>query len=330
MFQVSIKRMAWIMLASAGLLLISILTVKAQDEGQNQTPGNGLRITPVRQEITLSPGQTDSYTVEVTNVTTAATNVSAVVNDFESDNETGQPRLLVNTDNPSPFSVKKFIDLPGDFELDPGQSRSVTISVRVPADALPGGYFGAIRFEAGVGGESGDGQVALSASVASLVLVSVPGDAEEQMSLEYIHALRDGSSSAFHQYPPDTIAIRLNNEGNTILKPIGRVTVKNMFGKEVHSYEFNGGQIRGNVLPKSGRVFEDAAENIGRIGRYTVTANLSYGEGGGNIITASSSFWVIPWLWLLAAALIIGFIVWFLTRGIKLYNRRVVERARHS
>lgn len=317
----------------AGVLLIismigtALVPLFAQDDGP---PGNGLRITPVRQELTLEPGQNESYSIEVTNVTTSRTTVNAVVNDFESDDETGQPRLLVNTDEPAPFSVKEFIDLPGEFELAAGESQSVSISVRIPGDALPGGYFGAIRFEAGAGSGSGDGTVALSASVASLLLVSVPGEAEEGMSLDYIEARRGDNGGKFFEYAPDTIAVRLENDGNTILKPIGRVAIKNMFGNEVYSYEFNGGQVRGNILPKSGRIFENSTENIGPLGRYTIEANLSYGDGGGNIITATSSFWVVPWKLLLVAAAVIAFIVWFATRGIKIYNRRIVERSKRG
>jgi hypothetical protein len=303
--------------------------VLAQED--ENAAGNGLRITPVRQELTLGPGQNDSYTIEVTNVTTAPTTVTAIVNDFESDNESGQPRLIVNTDRQSPFSIKPFLDLPGNFTLEPGESRLVTMSVRIPDEAMPGGYFGAIRFEAGAASPADDGTaVALSASVASLLLVSVPGEADETMSLEFIEARQDGQAGRFLETAPDTVAIKLNNEGNTILKPIGRVSVKNMFDNEVYSYELNGGQVRGNVLPQSSRVFEDAVENIGFIGRYTVEANLSYGEGGGNIITASTTFWVIPWKILLIGATILAFLIWFGTKGLKAYNRRVVARARRG
>jgi hypothetical protein len=98
----------------------------------------------------------------------------------------------------------------------------------------------------------------------------------------------------------------------------------------VANYEFNGGQLRGNVLPQSSRTFEDSVSGLGRIGRFTIEANLSYGEGGGNLINTQTTFWVIPWKILLAALAVLAFLIWFFTRGIKAYNRRVVSRAKKS
>jgi hypothetical protein len=194
----------------------------------------------------------------------------------------------------------------------------------------PGGYYGAIRFDAGVGNAEGDAAVALSASVASLLLVSVPGQTTEQLDLDYIQARKDGNTSTFFESSPDSIVISLDNSGNTILKPFGRVAIKDLFGNEVQDYEFNGGQLRGNVLPQSARVFIDDIEDVGFIGRYSIDINLGYGEGGGNIITASSSFWVIPWRILMAILAVVVLIIWFMTRGIKLYNRKIVERAKKN
>src|SRR5690606_7716774 len=76
----------WLFIVTLFLSLLLITSYVLAQEDENAA-GNGLRITPVRQELTLGPGQNDSYTIEVTNVTTAPTTVTAIVNDFESDNE---------------------------------------------------------------------------------------------------------------------------------------------------------------------------------------------------------------------------------------------------
>lgn len=320
---------AFVLLATIGLSIVT-----AQEE-ESATSGNGLRITPVRQEFILAPGQSESYEIEVANISAGDVNVIAVVNDFESDDTTGQPRILVDPEDQTPFSLRQYVSIPDPFALKPGQSRKVNILVDLPEDANPGGYFGIVRFAVGIEGQD-LGTIALAASVGSLLLVSVAGDVQEGMELGFIEArqtLADNTSrgGSFFESAPDKIAINLKNTGNSILKPIGRVAVKNMFGKEVASYEFNGGQLRGNVLPQSARTFEDSVSGLGRIGRYSVEANLSYGEGGGNLITAKTTFWIIPWKLLLGVLAGLALIVWFFTRGLKVYNRRIVERAkRHS
>lgn len=310
----------------ASILLMAIF-LTTNLTAQQEEPGNGLRVTPVRQELTLANGQNESYQIEITNVSGGELTVVAIVNDFESDGVSGQPRLLTRPEESSPFSLREFVTLPEPVKLKSGESATVTVDVRVPENVPPGGYFGVVRFAPS--GLAEDGQVTLSASVGSLLLISVPGDAQEGMELDFVEARSGESSGSIFESAPDSIAIGLNNTGGTILKPFGRVAVKNMFGKEVLSYEFNNtDQIRANVLPKSTRTFQNGIESVGRIGRFTIESTISYGEGGGNIITASSTFWIIPWRLILLALAVIGFIGWLMTGGIKMYNRKIIARSR--
>jgi hypothetical protein len=312
-----------------GLGLLIMRPGFAQD-----SPGNGLRIDLLREEQTLTPGQNDSYVISVTNVSAGPTTVSVFVNDFTPDDETGQPTLIVNEDNDqSPYSIRNFVEVVDSFDLDVGESKDVVVNVTIPEEAIPGGYYGAIRFVAGsVPGEGGEGTaVTLSASVASLLLINVPGEVEEGLTLGYIKAVNNGKLVSFSETPPDQIAVHLENTGSTILKPFGEVVVKDWFGNEIYRYELNpiaSNQLRSNILPKSTRTFKDNIENIGRFGRYTVEGYLTYGEGGGNTIIARTSFWVVPVKILLAIFAVIVAVVWFATRGIKMYNRKIVERAK--
>ena len=93
-----------------------------------------------------------------------------------------------------------------------------------------------------------------------------------------------------------------------------------MFGKEVASFQLN--QNKGNILPASIRKFENTLEKKLLFGRYKVQADLVYGSEK-KIITASHTFWVIPYkLILLAIAIIV--LLYFLIRG---YNRVILKRA---
>lgn len=304
-----------------------LTTLRAQDE----SPGNGMRITPIRKEFILTASQSDSYEIEVTNVSTGDMNIAIVVNDFESDNATGQPKLLVGPGESSTHSLKSFVKVPSSISLKPGETKKVTVDVTVPDNAAPGGYFGVVRFQAGGRGATANaGDVALNASVSSILLVSVPGQTNELLNLSSIQVLKNNEAGTFFETAPESVAIRLENAGNTIVKPFGRVTIKDWRSNEVYSYEFNGSLIRGNVLPESSRVFEDPISNIGRIGRYTVEANLSYGDGGGNILYGSTTFWVVPWRLLLGIMVLLIALIWVATRGIKLYNKRIIAKAKRQ
>ncbi|HEX9679089.1 MAG TPA: hypothetical protein VGA08_00515, partial [Candidatus Saccharimonadales bacterium] len=117
-----LKRFIFIVAAITSATVLALST-----RAQESNVGNGLRITPVRQELILTPGQTDSYSIELTNVSQGNMTVVSVVNDFESDNETGQPKLLVGPGESSPFSLIEYITLPEPFPLDVGETRTVNI-----------------------------------------------------------------------------------------------------------------------------------------------------------------------------------------------------------
>src|SRR6056297_1425594 len=161
-------------LTAAITLLIGGLSfgpVIAQEEGT----GSGLRVSPTRTELSIVPGDNREVTQTVRNVTQNAVTVEPTLNDFESDGLTGEPRLIGDPEEISAYSLREFISLPDSFDLEPDEERELTINVDVPDEASPGAYFGSVLYRASPQGSGGSGQVALVASVGSLVLLEVPG-----------------------------------------------------------------------------------------------------------------------------------------------------------
>jgi hypothetical protein len=60
----------------------------------NPTGGSGLSISPTRTELRIERGKSDQVKVSIRNVTKGAIVAKPFVADFESDNETGEPKLL--------------------------------------------------------------------------------------------------------------------------------------------------------------------------------------------------------------------------------------------
>ncbi len=305
---------------------------------QNDEPtdgGSGFRITPTRFDLSIDRGSSDTSAINIQNITSVTQTARVVVDDFgPSGDESGTPKILIGDDAVEnyPYSIKPFVQPIADITLAPGQSVDVIVDMQVPESTSPGSYYGIIRF---ISADNSDfnnaeqGAVALSASVGTVFLVQVPGDTVQLLSLEEIGATKDanGSIGRFFASAPGFVAVRLENEGNTFEAPFGKVLVKDWSGKTVYEYEFNGKDPRGNVLPDSIRRFEDPIENIGSIGRYTIEANISYGDGG-SIIEARSTFWVIPWVPILIGTLVIVGLAFLGTRGVKAYNARVVRKSK--
>jgi hypothetical protein len=223
---------------------------------------------------------------------------SPFINDFESDNQSGTPRLIVDTTKHSPRSIQSFTSGLTDVSLAPGQSQNVTLTVRVPQTASPGGYYGALRYAAvpqNVPQNTAERQISLTASVATLVLIEVNGPVTESLNFQSLQVIRNSDPGTFFfGKAPDHIAISLKNGGNGFSQPIGRVTI-NKGKKQVYSYEFNTNNagLHSTILPNSTRTFTDPIKNVTSFGHYKIMASLAYKQGGATI-TLTKSFWVIP------------------------------------
>jgi len=86
------RRMIWVPVVTiwtAVVLLLAAAPGLAAAAG-----GNGLRVSPVRSDITVNPGQTKVVTITVTNITSTPASLQAVINDFTANsNETGEPSI---------------------------------------------------------------------------------------------------------------------------------------------------------------------------------------------------------------------------------------------
>ena len=299
---------------------------------------NGLKVSPVRSDLSIPAGTTQSVQVTVTNVTSSVAAYQIQVNDFTaSGDESGQPQILLDATKFAPtHSLKRLVGALPTVTLSPGEAKNVTVPITVPKGYAAGGYYGAIRFVPHSDGNAANKNVTLSASVGSLVLVTVPGNINEQVSVASLDARKevgankiDSPRVIFTDNKSINGVIRFQNGGDVQEQPFGKLVLKNWRGKVLASYEINNETPRGNVLPNSIRKFKIPLNKLGTFGKYTMVGNFGYGSSG-QLVTASSSFYIIPAYLIVLLLLIIAFVVYLivgLPRTIKWYNRRVVARS---
>jgi hypothetical protein len=308
-------------------VLVAAAGISSQPPATAQQGGSGLQISPTRYELDIVPGEVGIITFTLKNVTASDIVAQASLNDFESDGDTGQPKLIIDESEPRPTSLKKFVDNLTDVELEAGETKEIKLNLDVPVDTAPGAYFGAVRYAAipkEVIDDNDNRQVALTASVASLVLLTVPGDVTESVSFDSLNVEKNENAGTFFTDAPQEVALKLSNTGNSFIRPFGKVSVYKG-SNEVYSYELNNTEPRGNVLPGSSRTFRSSIENVGGFGKYKVVANVSYSEGG-ELLTQEKVFYVIPiWLWAVIGLLVIGLVV-----GIYLLRRKMVYKGKSS
>lgn len=336
-------------LVVAALLLVSgpavAATKKAAPAPQpNSANGsasdNGLKVSPVRTDVTIQAGSSQVVQVSVTNVTTEISAYQVLINDFTAaGDESGQPQILLDADKFAPsHSLKRLVGSVPTVTLAPGETKNISVPISVPKDYPAGGYYGAVRFAPHTNeGAAGARNVTLSASVGSLVLVTVPGNINEQVSVASLDVRKaveankiDSPRVLFTDNKDLNGVVRFQNGGDVQEQPFGKIMLKNWRGKVLATYEVNNGTPRGNVLPDSIRKFSVPLNKVGGFGKYTLVGNFGYGNTG-QLITASTSFYIIPlYIIVLLGVLVAGilFLIFGLPRLVKRYNRRVVARSR--
>ncbi len=315
------RRIALMM--GVGLITIGITSsVFAQQGG-----GSGLSISPTRTELVIPAGKTDVVKLSLRNVSGQDVTAKVIVSDFQSDDQTGEPKIIVDDNNKSPYTIKPFLRGVKDIAMKKDEKADFDIPVEIPANVSPGAYFGVVRYTAVPLGEDlpQDNKVALTASVGSLVLIEVPGNITEQIQVSSVKVSSGDKSGSFFFKSPDKVAVDIKNNGNSFSKPFGKVSLSKG-GKEVYTYELNKSDPKSNILPGSSRTFTDKLENVKSPGRYTLTANISHGKGG-EVLTHSASFWYIPqWfaIVLLVALLVLLAVIYMV------YRRRFGKTSRST
>jgi hypothetical protein len=289
---------------------------------------NTLKVSPVRTDVEIKPGESKTVKTTVTNLTDAPITIAPIENDFVAGDERGTPALILDADKFAPtHSLKRFMTPLKNVTIPAGQAKNIEVVITVPANAQPGGYFGAVRFAPA--SPDGGGQVNLSGSVASLILMTVPGPAVEKLNLTDFQIQQNGVSGTNFRTPNNLQAtVRFENKGSVQLGPFGKVSVK-QGDKVVYASDFNDKTPRDMTLPDSARRWDIPLKNIGTFGKYEVTAVFTYGTKN-QTIEVTKSFWVIPTgviIWSIVGLIVlIGLIVgiWLFLRG---YKRRILRNA---
>lgn len=275
-------------------------------------PADSLKISPVRTDIAMDPGESKTVKITVTNPSNNNVVVRPVQNDFIAADEKGTPALILDERAYAPkHSLKRFMKPLGNVTIPAKSTVTVELTIDVPASADPGGYFGALRFTSASAGATA--QVDLSANIASIILLRVNGEVPERLVLTDFSVQRHGTARVFFGGGDDiSLGLRFQNDSGVQLGPIGRISV--MQGNDiVYEANFNNRNRQDVILPDSARRWEVPLNRIEGFGRYTVTALFTYGSKNQSI-EVTKVFWVIP-MWAIIGAIgaiiivIIGVIV---------------------
>ncbi len=299
------------------------------------SPAEALTVSPVKAELSADPGQKVTGELTLLNEQNETITFYSSFENFEPQGESGTPNFV-----PGQEGLATWIKAASSITLKPQEKEVIPFSIDVPANAEPGGHFAAIFWSANPPATQATDQVAVGAKIGTLVLLKVSGDIKEG------GAILDFSSQdkkTWFTALPVTFVYRFQNGGGDRVKPLGAVTIKNVFGGT--SAVINANPSEGNVLPASTRKFtlewvgngKPVGDGTGffamakaqwdnfALGSYAAVLHLNY--GGSNEAETSFHLFVFPWqlLSIVAAALLV--ILAILVIGIRKYNSWIIKRA---
>lgn len=312
----------------ATLYNVPILPVTAQSSAS-------LSIVP-RKNYTIEAGKSINDTLTVRNLDSdRSLDLTLRVVDFSYTDDGGTPKLMLDEDaEQTTWSLRPFMTVPKSVSIPPKASRTLDMSVAIPANQGAGSYYSAIVYSSGA---PDGGNVGLSASGVTLVFSSVPGDVKEDLKLEKFGAHNGAQGKAGYTFmsteKPHRMAYTLKNEGNVTESPVGTITLKHMFGKEQLISDIN--PSKSLALIGQTRTFTSCIKNKAEEvnlsgtraqnnvcvepslwpGRYSASIKIYYGQNGSNTqeIDGKASFWYLPtWFIILVVALLLiaAYYIW--------------------
>lgn len=280
---------------------------------------NTIKVSPVRNDIVINAGESKEVPITITNLTSDPITVQVSQNDFVAGDERGTPALILDENKyAKTHSLKRFMEPLPNITIPGNGAKTIKAKINVPSSAQAGGYFGAVRLSP-ASPDSG-GQVNMAPSVATLILLTVPGDMVEKLDLTNFGIQQKGKpSNGFFLTPDDLQAtVRFESDGNVQLGPFGKLSV--LQGDDVvYEADFNEKAPRDMILPNSARQWEVPLKNVGSFGHYTVKATFTYGQTN-QTVEVEKSFWVVP-MWAIIAAgvflIVLAVVIFLVVRRIR-------------
>jgi hypothetical protein len=279
------------------LLSLSILFAP---KAANAEVSTGISAIPPRLEVSVKADAANTQVVKVRNESTETKTIKVSLRDFIVTDDKGTPVFLDNSDSDkNRWSASSWIQIsPSSVTVKPGETKSLTLTVLPPANALPGGHYAAVVYTPDSNSVGSGTGASVQTNVGTLVYVTIPGNINQSASVQTFTAPK------FSEFGPINFKATIKNSSDIHIQPAGSVIVSNWFGKQTAKLSLK----ETNIFPYTSRNFENTLDKKWLFGRYKATLNAVYGTAGG-LVTATIFFWVIPWRLLILAAAAIGIII---------------------
>ncbi len=246
---------------------------------------SGTTAIPPKVELVADPGETIKTTLKVRNESDVTLYYGVVIDDIIVSDTEGTPLPVTESVN-SKWSMKSWIKSPSLLPVDRKDTAIVNLTINVPANALPGGHFAMVTYEANPDANPGtrDGKGSLIGQrTGTIIYLTVNGPITQNASV------RQFSTSKFHEFGPVEFTGLIENLSDVHINAKGKIVITDLIGREVASLPVE----TGNIFPEASRFINSKWDQKWGYGRYQAALELSYGSAGG-LLVSTINFWLFP------------------------------------
>lgn len=221
---------------------------------------------------------------------------------------------LLPTGSEATFDSSAWIKLePADFILQPHAHQEVKLIIQPPAGVEPGGHYATVFFQPLIPAEALGPNTASLARVGVLTFLVVPGKIDERLTLGSF------TTNNFFRRGPIPLSLTLDNPGTIHLLPQITVNIKDkLLNREPTTLTLPPSAI----LPGTRKTFVATWEpSPFTLGFFQAELSVYYGSNT-SPLTATTSFWLIPWIPILLLSLPLTLFVYLF-----IFNYRRVKLA---
>jgi hypothetical protein len=297
-----------IALLIAVLVFLFLLSFK---EGILAQTSFNLGTAPSSEKLQLQPGEEYQGEIVIWNLSEETTLYNVYIRGFRQiENHPGTAIMLTEEeDERAPYSASSWLTVSRDqINLVPNKNEKIFYDIKIPENATKGEYTVIVALIS----ESDEEVIGTGASTAlssgTPILIKVGEDFVENAEL-----LSFETDRKFYETPNVRFETALNNLGDTHISPIGEIVLTNIFKQEIAKIPFNeNGQ---SILRDNAAAYETEwdygsflnADNkliLGPINANLLVMYRSF-QPGFAPLSASTSFWILPWKYIVLLLLVI-------------------------
>jgi len=303
-------------IAATSLLLVLFLSLFSSPT----LAQGGIKVSPTKVDLVVDRGQVAEEVISVENQGDGVARIRAYAMDFSIDEESN---FAFYEPGHESYSCARWLTLnEAEFDLNPGATKEVKVTVAVPDEVEPGGHYAALFFETALLEAPPGVSVTIAGRIPSLFYLTIPGATEAEVfsDAEIVSLLLPG----WVEKGPVETGVVVRNTGNIHLTIAAKVYFSGFRGENIGELDL--GQVV--VLPHSERIMKGRWEKIPLFSRVKASVVIGYFNQQGELVnkTKTADFWIIPWKLVTIIVVALGLLILLIWRLRKRYRLRIERK----